>query len=293
MFKKIKKIGISWALFIAFFSIEIYAARVTFLNGEYVYYEYIRMKIETNGQESFKCFSNIWVKKDSLKEQIKKGKKEVIFSSYSDILTVDTLHKYLEAQKAGVLEELKRLIFLASGKGDLLNVSTIQAVREHMFDHGHMGWYPFSRPYINKGNRVHENPKLNPRGIFNINDTILQDISLHMINYINTNKCKFILLGDEFPQGYKVNPSLGNVADKIITQLFSNNINNPVFVCEPNDSKNYNGLIKIDVTYAGEAIEGLNHYIGLQTDSTPTNRVRIQVGVKNGRISISTIYPLG
>lgn len=255
-----KKIGISWALFIVLFSLENYAASFTY-NG--YTYSYQNLK---------------WSKKDN--------------SGNVSELTVQDLLQYLKDQKDNVLKKLERLI-LTSGKNDLLEVSTIQAVRKHMFDHGHLGWYPFSCPYVTKKARVQENPESKPRGIFNINDTILQDISLHMINYINTNKCKFILLGDEFPQGYKVNPSLGNVADKIITQLFSNNINNPVFVCEPNDSKNYNGLIKIDVTYAGEAIEGLNHYIGLQTDSTPTNRVRIQVGVKNGRISISTIYPLG
>lgn len=256
------------------------------------------MKIKKNGKESFRPFSNIWVRKGGLSKEQIENNEEIIFSSYSDILTVDTLYKYLEAQKAGVLEKLKRLI-LASGEdkaseeNKLLKISTIQAVRKHMFDHGHLGWYPFSCPYVNKRNRVQENSKSNPRGIFNINDTILQNINIYMKKYIEAHP-KFIIFGDNFPQGYEVNPSLRDVVDDIITKLFSYNISTPVLVCNPSDKKGYNGLIKIDVTYVGAQITGLTSgaLIGLQTDNTPTNRVRIQVGVKNGRISISSIYPL-
>lgn len=250
-----KKIGISWALFIVLFSLENYAASFTY-NG--YTYSYQNLK---------------WSKKDN--------------SGNVSELTVQDLLQYLKDQKDNVLKKLERLI-LASGKNDLLEVSTIQAVRKHMFDHGHLGWYPFSCPYVTKKARVQENPELKPRGIFNINNATLKNI-------VQFNDPRWILLGVKGNvKGYESNPSLRDVANNIIKGIFLNEIKEPGFICEANDEKKYNGLIKIDVTYAGKAIDGLESgNIGLQTNSTPTNRVRIQVGVKNGRISISTIYPLG
>lgn len=281
MFKKIKKIGIVWVLFIALFSLENYAASFTFNNNRY--------SLGYRG-----------------------------WHSYGKDLTAQVLKNYLQTTGSNCLKELTRLILAQDNPrhnnpyndnvnyinqqniNDLVNTNTIHDVRRHMFDHGHMGWYPFSWPYDpnDLDIHVHENPRLNPRGIFNIADNVLADVQ----NNINPRWMRQGNILIRFPQGYNISPLLYNTADNIIKDLFSQNIRNIYQINQIQNLRQNNQIrnlrqnnrFEIDVIYSGPQIHGLTPLdpIGFKRNNQETDQVRIIVKVEDGLIILVSIFPL-
>lgn len=231
-----------------------------------------------------------------------------------EVLNAVTLQAHLNNQRNNALKELARLI-LAQGdhnvnentnptytqpnqrQDDFIQTDTVQHVREHMFDHGHMGWYPFCVPYNNSGACVQTDPKSSSRGIFNIDNVILRRI-------VSNNCRSWILCGAASNpprlRGYNIDSdqtgkgSLFDTANNIIKALFFGNITvNKVEKIEVDEFENpIDNSFAIDVTY-NDPIGGLNQPIGIKKNGRDgTNDVRIVVGIRDGRISLVSIFPL-
>lgn len=97
---------------------------------------------------------------------------------------------------------------------DLTNTSTVRYTRQHMFNHGHMGYYPFCIPYYNDWRA--DVLIRSPRGVFNIDNVIPQRIINARLRSV----------------GYNIDPanqlrgviSLLDTANNIIEKFFSENI---------------------------------------------------------------------
>lgn len=267
MFKKIKKIGICWVLFIALFSLKNYAASFTYNGYTYSYQTHLTI-------------TGWWGEKDGQLQ----------------LLTADILSNYLWQQKNEILRELKRLL-LAQDNGGIranndinkfLSLPTVQNVKVHMFDHGHMGWYPFSSPYQQDSKTcVQKDPLSTPRGIFNISHSILADIRDHIDPLWMRQSSVF----HKFSEGYSISQELDKTANNIITSLFFKNITQ---TCVQNPDITESFAIYVIYRKWGQYIPGLQgEKIGLETFlNKTTDKACIVAEVIDGKINLVTIYPL-
>lgn len=178
---------------------------------------------------------------------------------------------------------------------DLLNTLEMLKLVNRMFDHGHMGYYPFSNPYkVDRDTKVCFNPSSEIRGMFNIDRFILKRIS-QRISKLATGFPDSLLSGCCFFDGYEIDPAkddgritLREVACNIIKTLFSDTISDLTFGI----IRTLQNTFEIDFTYDRDNISGLESFLGMNSYGKVTDRVRLVVGLSRGDIRLVTLYPI-
>lgn len=265
MFKKIKKIGISWALFIALFPMENYASWVTF--GGYSF-----------NWSWHKGSENLSV--DELIEYLSLIPKNNILKELARLILAQDMPKHNNGTKNNGPDYIngsydieykqkgKKIKETINNKDDFVATPTVSYVVNHMFDHGHMGWYPISCPSDPSAVDVQQDPLLKPRGIFNIDNKILNDVLKDMEECFFKSVPEWIYLGNvsayndgfknDMPQGYSIDPkgNLLDTANNIIKELFSQEVEANISDIRYQNQKK-NGTFAINATYKGSKIKGL------------------------------------
>lgn len=190
-------------------------------------------------------------------------------------------------------------------------------LKTHLLTHGHLGYFPIFSV-------IEENPlvkanKLVPRGIFRVHPNILQRVmntqqnTLHWVthggngweflnrlpNYLrNLGFCIDPII--PFPAGLAPNianalnfiiprqpvPAIGlnleNFTNRMINNLLTDNLIQNAVIRDVENNR-----FSIDITY-----NNLGNRIGINRNGNPTNTVKIVIQVKDGIISIVTMYPV-
>lgn len=311
MFKKIKKIGIYCALFMALFSLKNDAANCASFSCNARQYSYngrwntngqpldaaiLRAHLNNQGNNALKELARLILAQGGYQRRGNIQNNNIDYIIPPQLQLQQLLEQRQQLQLLDLLQQLllpqpqPQLPSLDQVKTDLTNTLTVRYVRQHMFDHGHMGWYPFCMPYdsIDPNTCVQVDLIHSPRGLFNIDNAISQRITR----------------GQRRFRGYNIDPirrrdgSLFKTANNIIQNLFFENI---TFLGCGKIRSVVDGTeqFAIDVVYNGPDIPGLeqNQSIGIDISNNGyqqqlTNNVRIIVGVKNGYISLVSIFPV-